>query len=182
MALNTYQKRYLTKLIYLFQYSMLLSASQRVGKYKSWCSSEYWNKTGLTLQWRHNGHDRVSNHQPHDCLLKRLFRRRSKHQSSASLAFVWGIQRWPVNSPNKWPVARKMFPFHDVILNSDKCIVIHLVHISLFISKDRNKWHRLYLIHGCRQTSNISRTLAGNITVDHSDVVGAAPHTSSFST
>ena len=30
------------------------------------------------LQWRHNGHDSVSNHQPHDCLLSRLFRRRSK--------------------------------------------------------------------------------------------------------
>ena len=32
-------------------------------------------------QWRHNGHDGVSNHQPHDCLLKRLFRRRSKKTS-----------------------------------------------------------------------------------------------------
>ena len=30
------------------------------------------------LQWRHNGRDSVSNHQPHDCLLNRLFRRRSK--------------------------------------------------------------------------------------------------------
>ena len=32
----------------------------------------------LTLQWRHNRHDSVSNHQPHDCFLNRLFRRRSK--------------------------------------------------------------------------------------------------------
>ena len=39
-----------------------------------------------------------------------------KHQSSASLAFVWGIHRWPVNSPHKWPVTRKMFPFDDVIM------------------------------------------------------------------
>ena len=30
------------------------------------------------LHWRHNGHDGVSNHQPYDCLLNRLFRRRSK--------------------------------------------------------------------------------------------------------
>ena len=30
------------------------------------------------LEWRHNAHDGVSNHQPHDCLLSRLFRRRSK--------------------------------------------------------------------------------------------------------
>ena len=34
-----------------------------------------------TLQWRHNGRDSVSNHQPHDCLLNRLFRRRSKKTS-----------------------------------------------------------------------------------------------------
>ena len=40
-----------------------------------------------------------------------------KHESSASLAFVWGIHRWPVNSPHKWPVTQKMFPFDDVIMN-----------------------------------------------------------------
>ena len=33
------------------------------------------------LRWRHNGRDNVSNHQPHDCLLSRLFRRRSKKTS-----------------------------------------------------------------------------------------------------
>ena len=40
-----------------------------------------------------------------------------KHQSSASLAFVRGIHRGPVNSPHRWPVTRKMFPFDDVIMN-----------------------------------------------------------------
>ena len=39
-----------------------------------------------------------------------------KHQSSASLSFVRGIHRWPVNSLHKWPVTRKMFPFDDVIM------------------------------------------------------------------
>ena len=39
-----------------------------------------------------------------------------KHQGSASLSFVRGIQRGPVNSPHKWPVTRKMFPFDDVIM------------------------------------------------------------------
>ena len=39
-----------------------------------------------------------------------------KHQSSASLAFVRGIHRRPVNSPHKWPVTRKMSPFDDVIM------------------------------------------------------------------
>ena len=37
-----------------------------------------------------------------------------KHQSSASLAFVRGIHRSPVNSLHKGPVTWKMFPFHDV--------------------------------------------------------------------
>ena len=40
-----------------------------------------------------------------------------KHQSSAALAFVWGIHRGPVNSPHKWPATRKMFPFDDVIMS-----------------------------------------------------------------
>ena len=39
-----------------------------------------------------------------------------KHQSSASLAFVRGIHWRPVNSPHKWPVTRKKFPFDDVIM------------------------------------------------------------------
>ena len=39
-----------------------------------------------------------------------------KHQSSASLTFVRGIHRWPVNSPHKGPVPRTMFPFDDVIM------------------------------------------------------------------
>ena len=39
-----------------------------------------------------------------------------KHQSSVSLPFVRGIHRWPVNSPHKWPVTRKRFPFDDVIM------------------------------------------------------------------
>ena len=45
------------------------------------------------------------------------YRKHRKHQSSASLAFVRRIHRWPVNSPHKWPVTRKMFAFVDVITN-----------------------------------------------------------------
>ena len=39
-----------------------------------------------------------------------------KHQISASLAFVEGIHRRPVNSPYKWPITREMFLFYDVIM------------------------------------------------------------------
>ena len=66
----------------------------------------------------------------------------SKHQSSASLAFEWGIHRGPVNSPHKWPVTRKMFPFDDVImwkyiiellnLNPNVTISKTIVKLSLF--------------------------------------------------
>ena len=34
-----------------------------------------------SLRWHHNGGDGVSNHQPHDCLQNRVFRRRSKATS-----------------------------------------------------------------------------------------------------
>ena len=42
----------------------------------------------------------------------------TNQQSSASLAFVQGIHRGPVNSPHKWPVSHKMFPFDDIIMHN----------------------------------------------------------------
>ena len=76
-----------------------------------------WLQGDTSLQWRHIRHDGVWNHQPQDCLLNRLFRRRSKKTSKLLVTgFVRGIHRWPVNSPHKGPVTRKMFPFDDVIL------------------------------------------------------------------
>ena len=38
-------------------------------------------RTEVTLQWLHNGSHGVSNHQPHHCLLNRLFRHKSKKTS-----------------------------------------------------------------------------------------------------
>ena len=70
-----------------------------------------------TLLWRHNGSDVVSNHQPHDCLLNRLFGRRSKKTSKLRVTGLCvGNSPGPGNSPHKWPVTRKMFPFDDVIM------------------------------------------------------------------
>ena len=42
------------------------------------CISRWLN---VSLRWRHNDHAGVSNHQPHGCLLNRLFRRKSKKTS-----------------------------------------------------------------------------------------------------
>ena len=70
-----------------------------------------------SLHWRHNDHDGVSNHQPHGCLLNRLFRRRSKKTSKLRVTGLCvGNSPGPVNSPHKGPVTRKMFPFDDVIM------------------------------------------------------------------
>ena len=65
-----------------------------------------------------------------------------KHQSSASLAFVRGIHRWPVNSPHKCPVTRNKFPFDDVItLHWDMiqrvCVTYH----------NRIKWDKIRSIN-----------------------------------
>ena len=76
-----------------------------------------------SVRWRHNGRYGVSNHQPHDCLLNRLFRRRSKKTSKLRVTGLCaGIHRGPVNSPHKWPVTRKMFPFDDVIMSQNGAI------------------------------------------------------------
>ena len=74
-----------------------------------------WNSRSATisrqpLEWRHNERDGVSNHQSLDCLPNRFFGPdQRKHQISASLVFVRGIHRWPVNSPHKGPVSWKCF-------------------------------------------------------------------------
>ena len=70
-----------------------------------------------TLRWRHNGCDSVSNHQPRECLLRRLIRRTSKKTSKLRVTGLCvGNSPGPVNSPHKGPVTRKMFPFDDVIM------------------------------------------------------------------
>ena len=45
-------------------------------------SEDYVVTTPSTLQWRHDGRKCVSDYQPHDCLLNRLFRHRSKNTSN----------------------------------------------------------------------------------------------------
>ena len=70
-----------------------------------------------------------------------------KHQGSASLAFVWGFHRGPVNSPHKGPETRKKFPFDDVIMWN--CMIrVPFCHKGIFpgtgiiIIKIRRSWDR----------------------------------------
>ena len=71
-----------------------------------------------------------------------------KHQSSASLAFVWGIRRGPVNFLHKWPVTQKMFPFDDVIMRRSHYrshLEIMYPWISSTNTRSSNKLHLLDL-------------------------------------
>ena len=63
-----------------------------------------------------------------------------KYSSSASLAFVWGIHRSPVNSPHKGPVTRKMFPLDDVIMLSGKKMHECFSMTAVFPALNRTKW------------------------------------------
>ena len=67
-----------------------------------------------------------------------------KHQSSASLALVWGIHQWLVNSPHKWPLTRKMLPFDGVIMViCNTCTTIgRQYHLYRFIGRH---WSRQWL-------------------------------------
>ena len=112
----------------------------------------YW--IHLSLRWRYNGRDSVSNHQPHDCLLNRLFRRRSKKTSKLR---VTGL------CAHKWPVTRKMFPFDDVIMWYSN----HQG--ALQILRPRPSAQPLHII--CMLAFNVSIVISRENLVTHDDVV-----------
>ena len=69
------------------------------------------HRIAKSLRWRHDGRDSISNYQPHDCLLTVYSDAdQRKYQSSASLAFVRGIHRGPVNSgTGEFPAQRASY-------------------------------------------------------------------------
>ena len=91
-----------------------------------WCNGTHcvWNI--LSLQWRHNERDGISNHQPHECLLNRLFGRRSRKTSKLR---VTGLC--------VGPVTRKMFPFDDVIMLENSLGSDLLIFQYIFVIKYR---------------------------------------------
>ena len=79
-----------------------------------------------TLEWPHNERHGVSNHHPEDCLLKRLFRRRSKKTSMLRVTGLC-VGNSPVTGEfptHKGPVTQKLFPFDDAIMNNPGLIQI----------------------------------------------------------
>ena len=79
----------------------------------------------------------------------------SKHQSSASLAFVWGIHRGPVNSPHKWPATRKMFPFDDVIMEYNNQYQLYYQYYQSLLVAFRGSSGIWNGFHSFKQTSLI---------------------------
>ena len=94
--------------------------------------------TRYPLLWRHDEHDSVSNHQPHGCLLNRLFRRRSKKTSKLRVPGLC-----VGNSPGPWIPRTK-----DQIRG--KCF-------HLMTSSCVTKWAGTYLFRNQIQTTDLAR-------------------------
>ena len=89
-------------------------------------SLDHYSAHIVTLQWRHNERDGVSNHRRLGCLLNRLFRRKSKKTSKLRVTGMCEGNS-PVTGefpavtgefPAQKPVTRNMFPFDDVIMKT----------------------------------------------------------------
>ena len=65
--------------IYHFKFAIILNGECSI--YSTCAQYRVHHELFCSLRWRQNGRNSVSNHQPHDCLLNRLFRRRSKKPS-----------------------------------------------------------------------------------------------------
>ena len=115
---------------------------------ESWTPESYCNiaialsvDRNIPLQWRHNGHDSVSNHQPHDCLLNGLFRRRSKKTSKLR---VTGL--CVGNSPGSGEFPAQMAS------NAENVSIWwrHHVWIPIPVSLYRGRWRNLTTLYRTR--------------------------------
>ena len=66
-----------------------------------------------SLQWRHNGHDGVSNHQPHHYLLNRLFGRRSKKTSKLCITGLCVTGEFPAQMASNAENVSVWWRHHD---------------------------------------------------------------------
>ena len=113
---------------------------------KPTCINKPWPVGAIPLHWLHNDHDGVSNHQPHGCLLNRLFRRRSKKTSKLRVTGLCvGNSPGPVNSPHKGPVTRKMFLYNYVIMTKGNAASTLKHHNCWSVSNPLIKDQNLYI-------------------------------------
>ena len=86
-----------------------------------------------------------------------------KHQSSTSQAFMRGIYRWLVNSPQEGPVTQKLFPLDDIIMKSYYraalyCFVI-VFDNSIFQNPLRESQDVLSYVHWWVNLTNLRKTI-----------------------
>ena len=84
------------------------SSASELSSYPEYFREPLWKSMALpeisrALQWRHDRHDGVSNHQPHGSLLNRLFRRRSKKTTKLR---VTGLCARNSPVPDEFPAQR----------------------------------------------------------------------------
>ena len=96
---------------------------------RTWLQYAWWCGKIDALQWRHNGHDSISNHQPYDCLLNRLFRRRSKKTSKLRVIRLCvgnspGTSEFPKQKANNEENASIWWRHH---------VPFHIFHMHLFV-------------------------------------------------
>ena len=99
----------------------------------------------LKLQWRHNDRDSVSSHQPHDCLLNHLFRRRSKKASKLCVTGLCGGKS-PVTgefhaqmASNAENVSIGWRHQEKLICSIERTVAIHSIPLKVILNSNRGK-------------------------------------------
>ena len=105
-----------------------------------------------SLRWPHNGHDCVSNHQPHDCLLNRLFRHRSKKISKPR---VTGLCAGNSPGTGEFPAQRASYAENVSIWwrHHELELTLLSVHGNMFSSLYHTQMILLYASARCEQPS-----------------------------
>ena len=98
-------------------------------------------RSSKSLQWRHNEHGGVPNHQRRDCLLSRLFRRKSRKTSKLRVTGLCeGNSPATGEFPHKGPVTRKTFPFEDIIMALHYMPLMRRMYRSPMVTQKKNIW------------------------------------------
>ena len=106
-----------------------------------------WTIASNSLQWRHNERDGISNNRHFDCLPNRLLRHRSKKTSKLRVAGLCE-ENSPVTGefPAQRAVTRKMFPFDDVIMQTQifgkwqECWALFISQVLVGSTKEEDDW------------------------------------------
>ena len=111
----------------------------------------------LSLQWRHNERDSVSNHQPHDCLLNRIFRRRSKKTSKLHVTGLCvgnspGTSEFPAQMASNAENVSIWWRHHGGNISSCKVLIM----IPFWLK------HRKKLLHGDSPGIGLDNSLVPN--------------------